>query len=145
MFYKRKILLALLEIFSGRIDKSKLQNLLFLFSKKQFKPDYDFIPHESGCYSYSLEADITTMAAKGILKESKSEIKKLDENNYLQQLNPDDQKYMTEVKDDFSKMNSEVLMKYIFLNHPFYAIKSETAKKILGKNSISYLSIISQI
>ena len=136
MFYRRKIILGLLEIFGGKVAKNRLQNLLFLFTIKQSKPDYDFIPYESGCYSYSLEADIETMAAKGILKESNSEIKNPDKNSYLQQLNPADQKYMKEVKSNFSKMSPEGLMKYIFLNYPFYAVKSEIAKKILNKKEL---------
>ncbi len=55
MFYRRKIILAMLQIFEGQIDKISLQKLLFLFTKNQSKSEYDFIPYRFGCFSYSLE------------------------------------------------------------------------------------------
>ena len=69
MFYRRKIILALLQLFDGQIDKIRLQKLLFLFTQKQPKAEYDFIPYRFGCYSYSANADITTMVRKGLLRE----------------------------------------------------------------------------
>jgi uncharacterized protein (DUF488 family) len=56
-----------MQLFDGQIDKISLQKLLFLFSKRQSKPEYDFIPYLYGCYSYSVNADLTTMVKKGML------------------------------------------------------------------------------
>ncbi len=64
MFYRRKIILALLEIFERQIDKISLQKLLFLFTKRQTQPAYDFIPYHYGCFSYSANADLTALAKK---------------------------------------------------------------------------------
>lgn len=133
MFYRRKIILALLGLFGGQLDKIRLQKLLFLFTLKQSKPEYDFIPYKFGCYSYSANADMTAMAAKGILKESSKDFSKMDKNNYLNQLKADDRKYMQEIKVAYGKMSATAIMKYIYLNYPFYAIKSEAFKKILNK------------
>jgi hypothetical protein len=38
MFYRRKIILALIEFFDGELEKIRLQKLLFLFCQKQEKP-----------------------------------------------------------------------------------------------------------
>jgi uncharacterized protein YwgA len=67
MYYRRKIRLALLEIFDGKLEKIRLQKLLFLFSQRQTKAEYDFIPYKYECYSYSATADLTTMVRKGFL------------------------------------------------------------------------------
>jgi len=79
MFYRRKILLALLQLYEGQIDKISLQKLLFLFTKSQVKAVYDFIPYRYGCYSYSANADLTAMANKGILSETKDHFKSNEE------------------------------------------------------------------
>jgi hypothetical protein len=42
MFYRRKIILALLQLFEGELDKIRLQKLLFLFTQRQQKPEYRF-------------------------------------------------------------------------------------------------------
>ena len=51
--------------FEGQVDKISLQKLLFLFTKNQAKPEYDFVPYKYGCYSYSAHADLTSMVSKG--------------------------------------------------------------------------------
>ena len=98
MFYRRKIILALLQMFDGQLDKIRLQKLLFLFTTKQGKAGYDFIPYKFGCFSYSANADMTAMVARGFLNEDETTFEKKDNTDYLNQLNPDDLKLLQEVK-----------------------------------------------
>ncbi|HNP95379.1 MAG TPA: DUF488 domain-containing protein, partial [Cyclobacteriaceae bacterium] len=79
-----------MQLFEGHLNKIRLQKLLFLFTIKQSKAAYHFIPFRYGCYSYSANADLTTMVAKGLLKESKKDFVKLIRANYLKQVSPDD-------------------------------------------------------
>jgi hypothetical protein len=58
LYYRRKILLALLEAFEGRLGKIDLQKLLLLFSKLQNKADFHFVPYQYGCYSYQANWDL---------------------------------------------------------------------------------------
>jgi len=51
MFYRRKVKLAMSQLFEGQIDKISVQKLLFLFTKKQSILEYDFTPYKYGCYS----------------------------------------------------------------------------------------------
>ncbi len=132
MFYRRKVILALLQLFEDELDKIRIQKLLFLFSKRQTKAVYDFIPYKFGSYSFSANADMTTMASKGILQETKSHFKKADKTDYLKQLKPEDRKISEEVKAAYGHMNANALMKHTYINFPFYAIKSEAAENILN-------------
>jgi hypothetical protein len=45
MFYRRKILLALLEAFGGSLKRTDCQKLLFLFCQRRGKNYYDFFPY----------------------------------------------------------------------------------------------------
>ena len=61
MFYRRKLILSILELFGGEMSKINLQKILFLVTNRQVKPAYDFIPYKYGAYSYSANADLTAM------------------------------------------------------------------------------------
>ena len=136
MFYRRKIILALLQSFDGQLEKIRLQKLLFLFSQKQEKKVYDFIPYRFGSYSYSANADMNAMVSRGFLSTDEKHFEKLDKTNYLNQLKPVDLKLLQEVKTNYGNMSATALMKHTYTNFPFYAINSEVAANILNKSEL---------
>lgn len=131
MFYRRKVILALLQLFEGELEKIRLQKLLFLFTQRQQKTEYDFIPYKFGCYSYSANADLTAMANKGMLLETETYFKSNEKIDYLKTLKDSDRKQILEVKQLYGKMSATQLMKHTYINFPYWAIKSEKAESIL--------------
>ena len=136
MFYRRKILLALLQIFEGQIDKISLQKLLFLFAKRQTKAEYNFIPYLYGCYSYSANADLTAMAGKGILSETATHFVKVDPRDYIKSLKETDQKLLEEIKLHYGNMTANALMKHTYLYFPYWAINSKKTKELLSSEQL---------
>jgi hypothetical protein len=132
MYYRRKIILALLEIFDGKLEKIRLQKLLFLFSQKQTKAEYDFIPYKYGCYSYSATADLTTMVQKGFLADYNDGLSKIDKNSYLKSIKEQDKKDLFEIKKLYGTLDGNALMKHTYLNYPYFAINSVKAKELLS-------------
>ncbi len=132
MFYRRKIILALFQLFAGKIDKVSLQKLLFLFTQRQKKAEYDFIPYRYGCYSYSANADLTAMVKKRILSETTSHFTSNETIDYFKSLKEADKKLMLEIKTHYGQMDAKALMKHTYLNFPYWAINSLTAKVILS-------------
>ncbi len=62
MYYRRKIILSLLQVFDNKLDKIQLQKLLFLFSRYNIeKKTYDFVPYKYGCYSFQANQDLLTL------------------------------------------------------------------------------------
>jgi uncharacterized protein (DUF488 family) len=131
MFYRRKIILALIQAFEGNIEKISLQKLLFLFTLRQKNPNYDFVPYHFGCYSFSANADLTAMVKHGLLEENKTAFTKSDNKNYISTLEEADKKILIEITKHYGKMNSSALMKHTYLNYQYYAINSKVAKDIL--------------
>ena len=131
MFYRRKIILALLELFEGELEKLRLQKLLFLFSQRQNAPVYDFVPYKYGCFSWSANADLTTMAKKGTLEESKTHFISKERTSFFQQLKPLDRKLLEQVKKNYGAMDANALMRHTYINFPFWAIKSVKAESLL--------------
>ena len=68
MFYRRKILLALIEQCGGQVEKLRLQKLLFLLSRYQDNPTFDFVPYKFGCYSFQANSDLNTLIKYKYLK-----------------------------------------------------------------------------
>ncbi len=136
MFYRRKVIFALLQLFEDKLDKIRLQKLLFLFTQRQQKAEYDFVPYKYGCYSYSAHADLTAMVTRLQLTSDDTTYTKKDKTDYLKQLKPDDKKFLLEVKTNYGGMNARALMKHTYLNYPFYATRSEAAADILNEEQL---------
>lgn len=140
MFYRRKIILALLEIFDGKLEKIRLQKLLFLFSQRQEKADYDFIPYKYGCYSYSVTADLNTMIHKGFLADDNDGLSKIDKSSYLKDIKEQDKKYLFEIKKLYGSLDGNALMKHTYLHYPYFAINSVKAKELLSDHAFQIVN-----
>ncbi len=133
MFYRRKVILALLQAFGGSLPQINLYKLLLIISKQQEKPEYEFVPYLYGCYSFSLHADLVTMSKKKLIREDSNKILyKLDKKNYLPTLKEMDKKIVLSTQSRFNKFTQEALIKYTYTAFPYTAIRSEIAQKILS-------------
>ena len=52
MYYRRKILLALIEVFGGSLPNTDCEKLLFTFCQQTGKNHYDFFPYKFGPFSF---------------------------------------------------------------------------------------------
>lgn len=132
--------MALLQLFEGKLEKIRLQKLLFLLTQQQAKPEYDFIPYKYGCYSYSANADLTAMSNKGQLIETESAFEKHDHIDYLKTLKESDRKLVYQVKKLYGMMDANTLMKHTYVNFPYYAINSVKANQILNKEQLAKIT-----
>jgi uncharacterized protein YwgA len=137
MFYRRKIILALMQAFDGCLPKISLQKLLFLFTNRQSKPEYDFVPYKYGCYSFSATADLNAMVGHGQLLEDQTSFIKVGSVDYVKMLNEKDKKILIDIKNTYGKLTTNSLMKLTYLNYQYYAINSIKAKEILNDEQYS--------
>ncbi len=140
MYYRRKVVLSLLQLIDNESDKISLQKLLFLYSKRKKEPEYEFIPYKYGCYSYSLTADLNTMVKKGMLSETEKSYSKIDKTDYIKSLKSDDKTFLQETIYAYGKMSKKALITHTYLNFPFYAINSEIAEGLLPEKYLAKIS-----
>lgn len=134
MYYRRKILLGLLQIFGNDLDKLSFQKLLMLFSKAQTIPDFDFVPYKFGCFSFQANADMSTMVKYGQVSENDRKWQKIDTEDYLSLLKETDKKALIKLKSLYSGKSKDDLIRYTYLEYPYYAINSTIAKNVLNTN-----------
>jgi uncharacterized protein (DUF488 family) len=131
MFYRRKLVFALLENFERGLEKTRLQKLVFLLTKKQKNPDYDFVPYHYGCYSYSLKADLQAMIKREWITLSETGYELNTKKKYYNELRSVDKKIVDDTISLYGRMNTEQITKHTYLNFPYYAINSTIAGSIL--------------
>jgi len=133
MYYRRKILLSLLELFDNELEKTQLQKLLLLFTQKQETPAYDFVPYKFGCFSFHANADLHTMIKyRQVAKEKKKWVRKEDK-SWLNELRPQDRNALFELKRDYEDKSVQELLKITYKNYPYYAINSTILDDVLDK------------
>ena len=133
MFYRRKIILSLLQLLPGEVHKTKLQKLLFLYNQRKQSPEYEFVPYRFGCYSYSAKADLKTMVKKDYLSENEKGYQKKDSRDYLKLLKTADKKILISTAQTYGDMSIDALVKHTYINFPYFAINSTIAEQVLSE------------
>ncbi|MDR1847030.1 MAG: DUF488 domain-containing protein [Bacteroidales bacterium] len=105
-----------------------------MLTQKQSIKVYDFIPYRYGCFSYSVYADLNVLIRKGILEEpNNNTVNLIDTKDYVSQLNKNDRYYMQQIKSQFGEMTNDDLIRYTYINYPYWATRSEIAKQKMSK------------
>jgi uncharacterized protein (DUF488 family) len=133
MFYRRKILLALLESLGGDCIKTRFTNLMFLFCQYKKENYYDFFPTPEGCYSNILIQDRDVMASGKILKDSENFVLSKKNARYANDLKKADMEYHENFINEFRNISDTQIIKLIKNEFPHYFLKSRkiNTKKIL--------------
>ncbi len=140
MLYRRKYLLALKQEFGGNLDELRLQKLLLIATRKQEKKSYDFVPYKYGCYSFQAAQDLSALHKTGIVdKRDKSWIV-MDKESYFPQLVKQDQASIKSTARDHIHSSNDELLKFTYLNYPFYATNSKLLDKVLEPYQINKIT-----
>lgn len=136
LYYRRKILLALLELFGGKLSAIQLQKYLFLFTRNQMTRAFSFVPYKYGCFSFQANQDMTTLGTYGYVEECDKNYVLKNHGNYLAQLDMFDQQLMRNIYDEFGQMSQNELVRHIYVKYPFYAINSIIASTLLSPDEL---------
>lgn len=141
LYYRRKILLALLEVFEGQLTAKSLQKYLFLFTRSQNEKAFDFVPYRYGCFSFQANQDIATMAKYGYLEvkeESNGRFIELkQQGNYLSMLDMFDRQALLDIKAEFGALSQTELIRHTYQKYPYYATKSAIAHELLSMEELT--------
>ncbi|GAB3895649.1 DUF488 domain-containing protein [Larkinella knui] len=132
MYYRRKVILALLEQFGGQLNKIALQKTLFLLSRLQKKPVYDFIPYKYGCYSYQAVWDLGALQLRGFVENTDNQWNLTSHKLHLNELTKNDIEIIRYLKYTLKELSTDELIYKTYLEYPFWAINSLKAEKMLS-------------
>jgi uncharacterized protein (DUF488 family) len=139
VFYRRKILLSLIEVFGGFLSKTDCQKLLFLFCQRRGKNYYDFFPHKYGNFSLVLSQDRSRLADLGFLT-SHSDFQLKDNHCYIEQIKEEDRSALKVLVSEIGDLRGEELVRKVYLEFPHYVSRSQIASKILDCSEYEQVS-----
>ena len=139
MFYRRKILLALLEVFGGSLTKTDCQKLLFLFCSRRGMNYYDFFPYKYGNFSLILSQDRGRLADLGFLM-SHADFQLKGDGTYLDQLKKTDCEALATLVKEVGCLRGKELLRKVYLEFPHYTSHSEIADRILTSEEYEQVS-----
>lgn len=141
MFYRQKILLALIEAFGGRLNSRDLQKYLFLFAQRcQQEKSYDFVPYQYGCFSFQSYADRRSLTDSGHL--AAEDDWHLKGEGYLQSLNKGDAEKIQNFRKHYADISGEELVREVYRKYPYYAINSKIAAKLLTSEELKKIEAV---
>jgi len=67
LFERQRVLLTLLDALGGQSAPADFQKLLFLYTREEAEPSYEFVPYRFGRFSFSSYADKRRLIEQGLL------------------------------------------------------------------------------
>jgi len=138
VFYRRKLLLALLEVFSGSLTRTDCQKLLFLFCLHKGKNYYDFFPYKYGGFSFMLYQDKGRLTSLGLLA-AQQHFELCSKQSFISELRQEDRLALLALKKEVGDLRGEKLIRKAYIEYPYYASRSEIASKVL--ESVEYENV----
>ena len=133
LYYRRRVLLAILARGKGCMEKIRLQKLLFLFTQRQEKPVYHFLPYRYGCYSFQAAEDARILAdyyqLLTITKNDKAYAVSNKKIRGMINLKHRDEENIDAILDEYGKLSNDALIYEVYRKYPYYAINSELLDK----------------
>jgi uncharacterized protein YwgA len=142
MYYRRKILLSLLQVFDNRLEKLRLQKLLFLYNRLQSEKSFHFVPYKYGCYSFQANADLKTMIKYELVSDVNKTWVKKDNTDYVSQLKQKDLQALKNLVNVHGNKTSDELIHFTYTNFPYFATKSIIAKDNLSNEEFAKIAKI---
>lgn len=133
MYYRRRILLGIIEKSEKKLYRTELEKLLFLFCQISKKDYYDFFPYKYGCYSFVSFQDHGKLIKDKYLREDEEGKITILRTEDFSKIKEYDRSVILEIIARNRNYSLKELINKIYQDHPFYASKSEILEERLGK------------
>jgi len=135
MFYRRKILLSLLEACGGRLNRTDMEKLLFAYCKEREVNYYDFFPYQFGCFSFLSYQDKRVLTQQGFLADDDAFVLQ-PRKSVFADIETDDKHLLLEFARRNSTLRGDVLVRDLYLRYPYYASRSKIKERILTNEEL---------
>jgi uncharacterized protein (DUF488 family) len=136
MYYRRKLLLALVEVFGGNLGNTDCEKLLFNFCQMTGKNYYDFFPYQYGPFSFISYYDKRRLTEMGLLKAA-NDFQLESSGKYLSDLEPADKVALLRLK--ANGLMGQNLVKKVYRDYPKYASRSKIVSDLFDAEEIKQI------
>ncbi len=137
MYYRRKLLLALIEVFGGNLGNTDCEKLLFRFCQQTGKNYYDFFPYQYGPFSFVSYYDKRRLTEMGLLKPANDFQLASSQNTYLSGLNSADREALLRLKSN--RLTGQNLVRNVYREYPQFATRSKIVADLFDADEIKQI------
>ena len=131
LFERQRVLLTLLDALGGQVSPTDFQKLLFLYTRKQEAPSYEFVPYKFGCFSFSSYADKRRLIEQGLLENDADQWKLTTEGRATIRKRSVNPMVAARFNKDHAGLRGNDLVAEVYRKYPYYATRSEIVDKVL--------------
>ncbi len=133
LFERQKSLLALVDSLGGDVGALDFQKLLFLYCREvETTPSYEFVPYRYGGFSFTSYADKRRLVEQGLLADEERWWKLTPAGQQAATVGPMVRMRMDQFSKRHAKLRGDALVAEAYRRHPFHAIRSEMAGRVLA-------------
>jgi len=136
MYYRRKLLLALLEVFNGSLKRTDCEKLLFNFCQTTGKSHYDFFPYQYGPFSFLSYYDKRRLTEMSLLK-AVDDFELRTTHSYLNEITLADRTELLRLKG--SGLRGRSLLLKTYREYPQFASRSKIIDKLFDAEEIKQI------
>lgn len=142
LFDRQKRLLTLLAALGSEVGSLDFQKLLFLYCREaEEPPTYEFVPYKFGGFSFTSYADKRRLTEQGLLADEERAWKLTSAGKAAGIVSPSTRVKMDEFAREHSGLRGDALIAEAYRRHPYHAIRSEIAARVLAGDKLALLAI----
>ncbi len=131
LFERQRVLLTLLDALGGQSAPTDFQKLLFLYTREQSEPSYEFVPYRFGCFSFSSYADKRRLIEQGLLVDDAQQWSLTDAGREAARKRAVMPLLAGRFSREHAGLRGDALVAEVYRRHPYYATRSEIVDKVL--------------
>ncbi len=131
LFERQRVLLTLLDALGGECAPTDFQKLLFLYTRMQETPSYEFVPYKFGCFSFSSYADKRRLIERDLLEDEAEGWKLTAKGRETIQQRAVDPAAAARFHKTHASLRGDALVAKVYREHPYYATRSVIVDKVL--------------
>lgn len=142
LFDRQKRLLALVDALGGRVGSLDFQKLLFLYCQEaEETPTYEFVPYKFGGFSFTSYADKRRLIERDLLENDEHAWKLTPGGKAAALVAASVHLSMAQFVRRHAHLRGDTLVAEAYRRHPYYAIRSEMAERVLAKDPATLAAI----
>lgn len=135
LFERQRVLLTLLDALGGKCAPTDFQKLLFLYTREETPPSYEFVPYRFGCFSFTSYADKRKLIAEGILFDDEHEWRLTEKGRGVARSRAVAPLLAGRFSREHAALRGNDLVAEVYRRFPYYATRSEIVDTVLSKRS----------
>ncbi len=125
------MLLTLLDALGGQAALTDFQKLLFLYTREETPPSYEFVPYRFGCFSFTSYADKRRLVEGGLLVDDEQEWRLTAEGRKMARTRAVSPLTAGQFSHKHAALRGNVLVAEVYRRFPYYATRSLIVDKVL--------------